>query len=40
MDWFPLINRPQPIKEEDFTRKKNPNYKNINTSGGIKIVEY
>ena len=35
MDFFALINRPQPPKEE-FAIKKNPNYKNVN-SGGMKV---
>jgi hypothetical protein len=41
MDFFALINRPlKPITVEDFKTKKNPNYKNVNASGGIKIVEF
>jgi len=39
MDFFALINRPKPPTEE-FSHKKNPNYKNVNASGGIKIVEF
>lgn len=39
MDFFALINRPKPPTEESAI-KKNPNYKNINASGGIKIIEF
>jgi len=41
MEFFVLINRPKPPTEkEDFAKKKNPNYKNVNASGGMFIVEF